>query len=378
MLKIINKILTRIKAVWLPVKRLQKGANFKGLCKNPLFCFALLSFVLLGIISFGSDSFADLNSIKNSEVVFFNSFFNNNNSEKDNLFVGQNTALALETPDLKIIEGSFISGVSTPNILTTKVLGDIFGSSQRTNDIIEYAVAPGDTIQSIAQNFNITVATLLSANNLTSGTKIKVGQTLVILPVSGVIHVVRSGDTISSIAKIYKAKVDEIISFNSLTGEGDIYIGDFLIVPGGIMPQKAPVGPAQVPLADNFFIFPTEGQITQGLHWYNAVDTANKCGTPIHAAAAGQVQRVKYGWNFGGGNSITILHSNGVVTYYGHLMSMFVKPGDIVDIGDRIALMGGQPGMAGAGISTGCHMHFEVIGAKNPLSKYFIGTIIKY
>ncbi|MEK7658322.1 MAG: M23 family metallopeptidase [Patescibacteria group bacterium] len=355
----------------------KRQANLKGLCKNPLFCFALLSFVLLGIISFGSDSFADLNSLKNSEVVFFNSFFNNN-SEKDNLFIGQNKALALETPDFKIIEGSFVFGVSTPNILTTKVLGDIFGSSQQTNDIIEYAIAPGDTIQSIAQNFNISVATLLSANNLTSGTKIKVGQTLVILPVSGVIHVVKSGDTISSIAKTYKAKVGEIVSFNSLTGEGDIYIGDFLIVPGGVMPQKAPAGPAQVPLADNFFIFPTEGKITQGLHWYNAVDTANKCGTPIYAAAAGQVQRVKYGWNFGGGNSVTILHSNGVVTYYGHLLTILVKPGDRVDVGDRIALMGGQPGAPGAGISTGCHMHFEVIGAKNPLAKYPIGAKIKY
>ncbi|MDO8740792.1 MAG: M23 family metallopeptidase, partial [Candidatus Woesearchaeota archaeon] len=103
-----------------------------------------------------------------------------------------------------------------------------------------------------------------------------------------------------------------------------------------------------------------------------------KCGTSIHAAAPGQVQKVKYGYNFGGGNYITILHSNGVVTYYGHLMTIFVKPGDMVDVGERIALIGGAPGMAGAGRSTGCHLHFGVVGAKNPLAKYGIGASIRY
>ena len=103
-----------------------------------------------------------------------------------------------------------------------------------------------------------------------------------------------------------------------------------------------------------------------------------RCGTPVHAAASGVVQRVRYGWNYGGGNQVTILHANGVVTYYGHLMTIFVKPGEAVTTGDTIALMGGGPGMAGAGISTGCHTHFEVIGAKNPLSKYLVGTKIKY
>jgi murein DD-endopeptidase MepM/ murein hydrolase activator NlpD len=143
------------------------------------------------------------------------------------------------------------------------------------------------------------------------------------------------------------------------------------------MPKKAPpLINIQAPLADNFFIFPTQGRITQGLHFYNAVDTANKCGTSIYAAASGKVQRVKYGYNFGGGNQVTILHSGGIVTYYGHLMTIFVKPGDAVNVGDRIALMGGQPGMAGAGHSTGCHLHFQVMGAKNPLAKYSVGTAI--
>ena len=353
----------------------------EGLSKNPFFYLGLFSSVLLLAVCFGSSSFSDFNSsLKNSDAVFFNPFFKNSNAFlKDSLFFSQNQVLALETPDLKTIEENYLYAVSTPRVLTTKVLGDVFGqSSQNRNDIIEYSVQPGDTVDSIAKTYDISVNTLLWTNSIAKSSTLKVGQTLVILPVSGVVHIVKSGDTLSAIAKTYKASLDETVNFNSLSNESDIYIGDLLVIPNGTMPSKAQSIYAQAPVADSFFIFPTEGQITQGLHWYNAVDVANKCGTPIYAAASGQVQRVRYGYNFGGGNYITILHSGGIVTYYGHLMTIFVKPGDAVAVGDRIALMGGGAGMAGAGISTGCHLHFEVVGAKNPLSKYYFGSQIKY
>ncbi|MBI3631489.1 MAG: M23 family metallopeptidase [Candidatus Staskawiczbacteria bacterium] len=353
--------------------------NSKGLLKNPLFAFCLLAFVLLGVVSFGNSSFADLNGLKNSDAVFFNTFFKNNNTEKNSPFFSKNGALALETPDLKIMQDNSVYGISTPRVLTPQVLGSIFGeSAQNGKDIIEYAVGPGDTLQSIAQNFDISLNTLLWANELSKNSQIKVGQKLVILPVSGVIYVVKSGDTLSEVSRVYKSNTQDIVAFNDLSNEGDIFIGDILIIPNGVIPQKVPVAPYQTPLPSSFFIFPAEGTISQGLHFYNAVDTSNKCGTSIYAAAPGQVQKVKYGYNFGGGNYITILHSNGVVTYYGHLMAIFVKPGDKVDVGERIALMGGAPGMAGAGKSTGCHVHFGVVGAKNPLAGYAVGTPIRY
>jgi len=213
---------------------------------------------------------------------------------------------------------------------------------------------------------------LLWANDLLKNSKLKIGQNLVILPVSGLVHIAKSGDTIGEISKTYKAKTEDIIAFNNLTNEGDIFIGDILVIPNGIMPTKLVPSLTQTQLADSFFIYPTEGRITQTLHWYNAIDIANKCGSPIYAAAAGTIKRTAYGWNGGGGNLITILHSGGVVTYYGHLMSLFVKSGDQVNVGDRIGLMGQT------GKSTGCHLHFGVTGAKNPLTNSPVGTTIKY
>lgn len=357
----------------------QKRINSRGLFKNPLFYFGTVSILLFSLILLSCDSQASFGEKIDSQAVFFNSFFDKSeNLNKDGLFFSQTDGAPLETPDLKLIQNNSIAGISTPRVLTPKVLGDILGGpSQQRKDIIEYTVQAGDTVQSIAQNYGISVNTLLWANELTSSSTIKVGQTLVILPVDGVLYMVKSGDTISDIASKYKAKSDDVVAFNSLAGENDIYIGDILILPDATMPKKAsPLINTQAPLADNFFILPTSGKITQSLHFYNAVDVANKCGIPVYAAASGVAQRVKYGYNFGGGNLLTILHPNGVVTYYGHLMTIFVKPGDAVNIGDRIALMGGGTGTAGDGLSTGCHLHFQVMGAKNPLTRYSVGTYV--
>jgi len=340
----------------------------------------MTSVVLFAAMYFSCDSFASSGSLNNRQVVFFNSFFDNSETlNKEGLFYYQNDGIRLETPDLKIIENNTIGGVAAPQVLSPKVLGDVFGSSsQKRNEIIEYTVQPGDTIQSIARDNGITVNTLLWANDLSNSSIIKVGQSLVILPTDGVLHIVKSGDTLSAIAQKYKSEDNKIISFNTLTNQDDIYVGDILIVPEGTMPKKAApiINNNQTPLANNFFIYPTSGRISQGIHYYNAIDVANKCGTPVYAAASGVVQRVKYGYNYGGGNLITILHTSGIVTYYGHLMTIFVKSGDKVNVGDRIALMGGDTGTAGDGLSTGCHLHFQVMGATNPLAKYSIGTVL--
>src|SRR3989338_5497647 len=379
---IIQKIIEKIRIRTARLKRFlqnsKKTANLKGLFRNPFFYFGLAAFVLFGAIYFSSSSFASFNGLNNSQAAFLNSFLKIDNSAKDTPFFAQGESLALETPDLKIVQGNSIGGVSTTQVFSPKVLGDMLGySSQNRKDVTEYNVQHGDTLQSIAQNYGISVNTLLWANSLTSSSTIKVGQTLVVLPVDGIIYVVKSGDTISDLGKKYKSKVDDVVAFNGLSDEGDIYIGDVLVLPGGAMPPKA-TGPVhvEVPLADNFFIFPTQGRISQGLHYYNAVDTSNKCGTPVYAAASGIIQRVKYGYNFGGGNYVTILHTENIATYYGHLMTSFVKPGDRVNVGDRIALMGGATGTVGDGLSTGCHLHFQVMGARNPLVKYPIGTAI--
>jgi len=287
-----------------------------------------------------------------------------------------------EWPEFLLVENSYLQATSPPFVVTPQVLGALvegFEEEDVRKIIVEYIVEPGDNLSSIADKFGLSLNTVLWANNLNQNSIIKPGQKLIILPVSGVIHHVKAGDTVSEIAKKYKAKIEDIISFNGLSNEADVFIGDILVIPNGVMPSPTiSYASTWIPIANSYFICPISSpcRITQGLHWYNAVDFSHGiCGEPVFAVAQGQVLKVKLTnstsrWAFdGAGNHLTILHPNGVVTFYGHILTSFVNPGDEVSQGQIIALMGGQPETPGAGMSSGCHLHFGVIGAKNPFAK---------
>jgi murein DD-endopeptidase MepM/ murein hydrolase activator NlpD len=282
-----------------------------------------------------------------------------------------------ESPEFYLLGENTIVGFAPPMTVTPQVLGVIMGEtgSEINKDVTEYEVKSGDTLASIAKNFGLSLNTLLWANDLTSTSKLKVGQELIILPVSGLLHYVKSGDTVSGLAQKYKAKASDIVEFNELVSEDDIFVGDILVVPNGTMPAVVKqTYVTNIPVASSYFICPIASpcHITQGLHWYNAVDfSRGKCGDSIYAAAGGVIQRVKFGWNGGAGNTITILHPNGVVTSYGHVLTALVNPGDQVNQGQIIALMGGNTATQGigAGKSTGCHVHFAIHGATNPFAK---------
>ena len=118
---------------------------------------------------------------------------------------------------------------------------------------------------------------------------------------------------------------------------------------------------------DSYFIIPTTGWNWGILHSYNAVDIANNCGTPIYAAASGLIiESVAKGWNEGYGHYVKIEHLNNTETVYAHLNENIAPGGKYVTQGELIGYMGNTGNTHGP---TGCHLHFEVHGAKNPLAK---------
>lgn len=152
-----------------------------------------------------------------------------------------------------------------------------------------------------------------------------------------------------------------------------------ITVPTVEPPKTATPRPAPYygPSIDGYFIFPAAGFNQGRLHSYNAVDISagNNClygNIPVFAAASGLItssyptQSTARWANSGYGNNLTVLHPNGVTTRYAHLKSILVAAGQYVNQGSIIAFMGGYPRQPGSGNSTGCHLHFEVRGAKNP------------
>jgi surface antigen len=105
-----------------------------------------------------------------------------------------------------------------------------------SNDITTYVTKTGDTIPSIAANYNVSSQTIRWANNLVSD-NVAAGRTLTIPPVDGIIYVVRAGDTPDSLALAYAANKDRIISFNDLEISG-LHAGARILIPSGSLPEN--------------------------------------------------------------------------------------------------------------------------------------------
>lgn len=93
--------------------------------------------------------------------------------------------------------------------------------------------------------------------------------------------------------------------------------------------------------------------VTQKLSFHTGLDIAAPNGSDVKAAYYGIVE--KAGKNEVYGNCITINHGNGIKTFYAHCSKLFVKTGEVVNGGDKIALVGST------GWSTGPHLHFSII-----------------
>ena len=246
-------------------------------------------------------------------------------------------------------------------------VGPAFDRSGETT----YTIQSGDNLSEIASYFGISVATIVNANPGVKASTLRAGATLNILPTSGVVYESETGDTLASISTKFDISQGKIAQFNPSVQFASLNPGVPIIIPGGTeSAQTASVGNT-LPNLDADFIMPAQGYNWGILHNYNAVDIANSCGTPVVAAAQGlvipdpNIPDVTGGWNGGYGNFVLIEHpfGNNVETRYAHLSKILVQVGDYVQQGQEIGLMGES------GEATGCHVHFEVIGAQNPFAK---------
>lgn len=227
-----------------------------------------------------------------------------------------------------------------------------------------YEVKKGDTLATVAKLFGVSKNTILWANDLKSE-KISPGDTLLILPITGVRHIAKNGDTVALIAKKYKGDVEDIAKYNGISSETKLAAGDIILVPEGevTITAKAPIKtPAKSSAPAGFLKRPLIGGVkTQGIHGHNGVDIAGPVGMPIYASAQGVVISAKSGgYNGGYGSMVIISHAGKIQTIYAHMNRVDVVVGQAVSQGQVIGTLGNT------GRSTGPHLHFEVRGAKNP------------
>ncbi|MDB5187895.1 MAG: peptidase family protein [Candidatus Kaiserbacteria bacterium] len=275
--------------------------------------------------------------------------------------------------------------------------GEVSSDQPSSSAISLYVVRNGDTLSSVAKLFGVSVNTIRWANNLSRTSSIKPGQSLVILPVSGVQYVTKKGDTLASIAKKFGGDAADIASFNSID-VGTLTPGTTLMIPNGESDSGQSALPATgISIGTNaitkiiqtgiskssssryristsktepahnlghegsaaevaYYTSPLVHYVkTQDIHGYNGVDMGAPAGTSVMAAAAGTVIVARdSGYNGGYGNYIVISHDNGSQTLYAHLSRVSVSQGASVEQGQVIGTVG-QTGWA-----TGPHLHFEI------------------
>lgn len=367
-----------------PLNKLKRFLKLRGLSKSPgfhLYGTIVLAIAVLVIRGSGGDG----------QTTFFNNFvkryveetsasISSLNKPQSGTYLADISSLAAWGETSSIIKPG--QGGPEPSLDPTTVQDNsIFAHNPAATDyiektadkrvqVVEYTVQPGDKLSFIALDYGVSIESIMWANNLRNSDSIIPDQILKIPPVSGIIHVVKKGDTIGTIAKKYGAKSEEIIAFNGLPLEGQLQINDEIIVPDGKIKGSAGTATqrtspfAHLPNLGDYFRIPTTGYNWGRIHGRNGIDMANSCGTSIFAAADGNVAISDgVGWNGGFGKYIKIIHPNGTETVYAHLSKILVGIGEYISRGQLIANMGST------GRSTGCHLHFEVHGARNPLLK---------
>ncbi|MES2087917.1 MAG: M23 family metallopeptidase [Patescibacteria group bacterium] len=319
---------------------------------------SLPTFAYAGIFSFVSNLFTDTAQAQVATVA------TSQNISLLQATISSNPTLAKGGGDIVVVSDTALLSETGPS----GSMADI--DEAHSDQISIYVVRPGDTLSQIAKMFRVSVNTIVWANDVTPSS-LKIGQQLIILPISGTQHTIKAGDTLKSIAAKYKADIEEIKQFNNLKDGEALAVGGTLIVPDGEVatvkkvtgttPTSKPRGTGG-PSLDGYYASPLGAYVkTQGIHGYNGVDLGDPVGTPIMAAASGEVIISKNsGWNGGYGEYVVISHPNGTQTLYAHMSSDIVAQGTHVNQGQVIGFVGNT------GKSTGAHLHFEVRGAKNP------------
>jgi murein DD-endopeptidase MepM/ murein hydrolase activator NlpD len=116
-----------------------------------------------------------------------------------------------------------------------------------------------------------------------------------------------------------------------------------------MVPTQAPVLSVDTGSPFGWRIDPFTGR--SALH--TGLDYPADSGTPILAAAGGIVVTEEFHPQYG--KMVEVDHGNDLVTRYAHASDVYVKKGDLIKRGQKIAAVGST------GRSTGPHLHFEVL-----------------
>jgi murein DD-endopeptidase MepM/ murein hydrolase activator NlpD len=246
-----------------------------------------------------------------------------------------------------VLDESYVEGIPEPEEF----------SMPHTLVYSSYTVQRGDIIGFISSTFGLNQDTLISVNNISNTRSIPVGKRLLIPNQDGIMHTVLPNETLDSIAQKYEVSAVSIVTANELFSER-INAGSNVFIP------NAKLDSAKLQeINGDLFIWPVRGRLSSrygyrnnpitGLRgFHSGIDIGANTGVPIKAAMAGRV--ISAGYNDVFGNFVVVSHHSNYRTLYGHMSVIRTETGAYVRGGQTIGDVGNT------GQSTGSHLHFQV------------------
>lgn len=222
-----------------------------------------------------------------------------------------------------------------------------------------YMVKKSDIVGTIAKDHGVTQDAIISVNKLRNTRSMQIGQILKIPSINGILYTAKKGDTPESIADKYRVSLEKIALANNIT-DNIVSAGAVLFLPDAkldwVTLQEINGDLFMKPLRGSYYISSRYGwrnnPFVGSRTFHNGVDLATARGTSIFAALDGTVSSTGYSVTYG--NYVIISHHSGYQTMYGHMTSILTAKGKSVTTSTKIGTVGNT------GQSTGPHVHFTV------------------
>ncbi len=276
-------------------------------------------------------------------------------------FCHQDHSPVSKTFCLKRLAITFISAIALYSPLSAIAQPSLLESCREPvlSQLKPHRVIPGETIETIARQYNLVPQTLMGVNPSLERGQVTVGEDILIPPFNGIRITVPNGATWQDLSTAYGIRADVLFEINGCVPTPTVvFIPGVNWQPGETAPQADYTGLRGYPL-------PSIGQVGLSYGWQGDPDTGESFfhggidilaeeGTPVLAADGGTVvyagQEGTYGF------LVIIDHGNGRQTRYGHLSRFETRIGESIQVGDVLGYVGktGQPDILNS------HLHFEV------------------
>ena len=234
--------------------------------------------------------------------------------------------------------------------------------------ITQLTLSAEDTLGSIANYYGLTAEAVAFANGISDPYHLQLGRQIMIPPGEGALYAVADGDTVESVAARFKVDPATINDYNRLYFEPERFAkGQLIFVQNAVLPTL-PLPPEETPQSSrviaraggpapalnaggSYLAWPVAGVITQYM-WagHTGVDIAAPYGSGLAASVSGVISQ--NGWVAIGGLHICVRSGNLEECYY-HMSAAYYSVGTSVAAGQIIGAIGLT------GVTTGPHVHWE-------------------